>query len=70
MGFRSKCNILDGQVIYVKKSKLNIADMWIIPLDHVTYTVIIFSMNVERLRSEVKIDTGLLAKGISKQISE
>ena len=34
MGFGSKCSILNGQVIYIKKSKLNIADMWLIPLDH------------------------------------
>ena len=37
MGFRSKCSILNGQVIYIKKFKLNIADMWLIPLDRVTY---------------------------------
>ena len=27
MGFESKCSILNGQVIYIEKSKLNIADM-------------------------------------------
>ena len=37
MGFGSKCSILNGQVIYIEKSKLNIADMWLIPLDCVTY---------------------------------
>ena len=37
MGFGSKCSILNGQVIYIEKSKLNIADMWLIPLDRVTY---------------------------------
>ena len=37
MGFESKCSILNGQEIYIKKSKLNIADMWLIPLDRVTY---------------------------------
>ena len=37
MGFRSKCSILNGQVIYIENSKLNIADMWLIPLDHVTF---------------------------------
>ena len=37
MGFGSKCCIFNGQVIYIEKSKLNIADMWLIPLDHVTY---------------------------------
>ena len=36
MGSRLKCSILNGQVIFVGKSKLNIADMWLIPLDHVT----------------------------------
>ena len=37
MGFRSKCSILNGQVIYVEKIKFKILDMWLIPLDHVTY---------------------------------
>ena len=37
MGFRSKCCISNEQVIYTENSKLNIADMWLIPLDHVTY---------------------------------
>ena len=32
-----KCSILNGQVIYIETLKLNIADMWLIPLDHVTY---------------------------------
>ena len=36
MGFRSKCSILNGQVICIEKSKLKIADMWLIPLDRVT----------------------------------
>ena len=27
MEFESKCNILNGQVIYIEKSKLNIIDM-------------------------------------------
>ena len=27
MGFRSKCSILNGQVIYIQKGKSNIADM-------------------------------------------
>ena len=35
MWFRSKCSILYGQVIYIKNSKLNIADMWLISLDRV-----------------------------------
>ena len=33
-----KCNILNGQVIYIEKSKLNIADMWLILIDPVTVT--------------------------------
>ena len=37
MGFGSKCSILNGQVIYVEKSKLNIAAMLLIPLERVTY---------------------------------
>ena len=38
MGFESKCSIFIGQVINVENSKLNITDMWLIPLDRVTYT--------------------------------
>ena len=37
MSFGSKCSILNGQVILYWKSKLNIADMWLIPLGRVTY---------------------------------
>ena len=40
MGFGSKCSILNGQVIDIEKSELNIADMWLIPLDRVTYMYI------------------------------
>ena len=40
MGFESKCSILHGQVIYIEKLKLEIADMWLIPLDHVTYCML------------------------------
>ena len=36
MGYRSKCSIFAGQVFYFEKSKLNIADMWLSPLDRVT----------------------------------
>ena len=36
MGCGSKCSIWNGQVIYIEKSKLNIADMWLIALDCVT----------------------------------
>ena len=35
MGFRSKCSI-NGEVIYIEKSKLKIVDMWLISLDRVT----------------------------------
>ena len=37
MGFESRCSILNGQVIYIEKTKLKTADMWLIPLDRVTY---------------------------------
>ena len=37
MGFGSNCSILNGQVIFIEKSKLNFADMWLIPLDRVTF---------------------------------
>ena len=36
MGFWSKCGISNGQVTYVENSKLNIAEMWLIPLDRAT----------------------------------
>ena len=36
MGFGSKCSILNWQMIYPEKSNLNIANMWLIPLDCVT----------------------------------
>ena len=39
MGFRSKCNMLNEQVIYIEKSKFNIADMWLIPIDRVTFVL-------------------------------
>ena len=35
-GFGSKCSIFNAQVECGEKSKLKIADMWLIPLDHVT----------------------------------
>ena len=37
-GFGSKCSIVYGQVIYIEKSKLNIANIWLIHLD-CDYTV-------------------------------
>ena len=40
MLFGSKCSILNGKVIDIEKTKLNIADMWLIPLDRVTYNEI------------------------------
>ena len=39
MGFGSKCSILNGQVIYIEKSKLNIAEACLIPLERVTNAV-------------------------------
>ena len=36
-GIWIKCSIFNGQVIYIEKSKLKIADMWLIPLDRVTF---------------------------------
>ena len=39
MGFWSKCSIFNGQAIYTEKPKLNITDMWLIPLDCVTYVL-------------------------------
>ena len=41
MELKSKCSIFNGQVIYIEKAKLNIADMWLIPLDRVTHMVLI-----------------------------
>ena len=32
MSFKSKCSILSGQIVFIEKSKLNIANMWLIPL--------------------------------------
>ena len=40
MGFESRCSILNGQMIYIEKAKLKIADMWLIPLDRVTNVII------------------------------
>ena len=42
--FKSKCSILNGQVAYVEKSNLNIANIWLISLDCVTYFVSKFPM--------------------------
>ena len=36
MRFGPKCSILNGHVIYIEKSKLNISNMQLIPLDVVT----------------------------------
>ena len=36
MGFGSKYGILNEQLVYTENSKLNIADMWLIPHDRVT----------------------------------
>ena len=37
MGFGTKYYILNGQVVKIEKSKLNIAHMQLNPLDFVTY---------------------------------
>ena len=37
MGLWLKCSVLSRQLICFEKSKLNIADMWLIPLDRVTF---------------------------------
>ena len=42
MLFGSKCSILNGQTIYIEKSKFNIANMWLIPIYCVTYVWVIF----------------------------
>ena len=39
MGFGWRFSILNGKVIFIERWKLNIADMWLIPLDCVTYHV-------------------------------
>ena len=45
MGFEWRCSIINGQMIFTEKSKLNIADMWLIRLDHVTYySILIFQI--------------------------
>ena len=36
LGFGSKCSIWNRKVIYIEKSNLNTADIWLIPLDRVT----------------------------------
>ena len=47
MGFGSKCSILNGQVINVEKLKLNIADMWLIPLDRVANAWLFMCLNID-----------------------
>ena len=37
MAFGSKCSIFSRQVIYIENIRVSIADMRLIPLDHVTY---------------------------------
>ena len=37
MGFESKYSFLNGQLHHIIKSNLDIADKWLISLDHVTY---------------------------------
>ena len=40
IGFGSKCSIFNEQVIDNDKSKLNIADKRLIPLDRVTFAIV------------------------------
>ena len=54
MGFGSRCSILNGQVIYIEKPKLKIADMWLIPLDRVTY------MKLIAYKKQIAFGDGLL----------
>ena len=37
MGFGATCSILNGQMIYAEKWKLNLSNMWCFYLDRVTY---------------------------------
>ena len=61
IGFGSKCCILIGQVTYTEISKLNIADMWLVPLNNVTnYMRLAFSPLYEwvwRLYMGINIST-------------
>ena len=53
MGFESTCSILNGQVIYIEKSKLNIANMWLIPLGRVTNVILrLLCMYIQSLSFE------------------
>ena len=71
MGFRSKCIILNGQVIYTDNWKLKAADMWLIPLDRVTILFTLrgyctpgpyfwrlcpFSQKIKQLRTKYPMD--------------
>ena len=62
MGFESKCSILNGKVpvIYAEKSKLNIADMRLIPLDCVTY-VTYLSEQPMNIFSTISMSLSLMA---------
>ena len=53
MGYGSKCNIWYGQVDYIENSKLNIADKWLISLDHVTYVMRSSKMSLYVAMSEL-----------------
>ena len=46
MGIGAKYSILNGEMIYAEKSKLNIADMWLILLDRVTYIFLLLYLPV------------------------
>ena len=58
MGFGSKCSILNGQVIYIEKSKLNITDMRLIPLivSHMfntQYTLVLYKLYFEKSKLNI-----------------
>ena len=69
MKFGSKYSSLDEQVIYIEKSKLNIDDMWLIPLDRVTYEISfknkLKTIQIENVLGEHR-STTLLALELSK----
>ena len=48
-----KYSILNRKVIYIEKSELNIADMWLIPCDHITYTS--YSKLSKELKNGIKM---------------
>ena len=45
---------LSGQVIYIEKSKLNIADMWLILIDHVTNILFRGELQIDEKKKKKK----------------